>query len=78
MQHILFTIILLFPFSPEVENNLKSTESKLPNKFETVDMNDDEVIQTNEVEKAIERFVTGDTRINSAMIDELIDYYFEQ
>jgi|GEM_PF-5141364 hypothetical protein len=78
MHNILYIIILYLPFSALPSKEVKKAEQTLPQKFETIDINKDHVIQTYEVDRAIERFFTGDTRLSSEVIDDLIDYYFEQ
>lgn len=78
MQNILYIIIFYLPFSAVPPHEVNSAEKNLPQKFETVDINKDHIIQTYEVDRAIERFFTGDTRLSGDMIDDLIDYYFEQ
>ena len=78
MHNILYIIILYLPFSVIPSKELKNEEKSLPEKFQTVDINHDNIIQTYEVDRAIERFFTGDNRLSDEMIDDLIDYYFEQ
>ena len=78
MHNILYILILYLPFSVVPSNETKTEEKSLPKKFETIDINKDNRIQTYEVDRAIERFFTGDTRLSDQIIDDLIDYYFEQ
>ncbi|MFZ6052023.1 hypothetical protein [Halocola ammonii] len=78
MHNILYILILYLPFSVVPSSELDKEEKTLPGKFKTVDINNDNVIQTYEVDRAIERFFTGDTRLSDEVIDDLIDYYFEQ
>lgn len=50
----------------------------LPEKFRAADENGDDIIQSSEINDAIDRFLEGELDISLSTLYELIDYFFEQ
>jgi len=66
-------------------NNAKNSENstpmsgiKIPEKFKTLDLNNDAYISAKEVTGAIDQFFEGENNLTTKDLHDLIDFYFDQ
>lgn len=60
------------------KNSGSANKSKIPSAFAPADLNNDGIITSDEITKAIDAFFEGDSQFTVQKLNDLIDFFFEQ